>query len=212
MSEGIEPLELSGEHDGEEHENEATAEATHEGEEHGEYDPHIWHSANNGIIMVENVRVALVAADPANEATYNANAEAYTAQLTELNDYIAEQIATIPQEQRVIFTSHDTFGYFGAEYGFVVDSALESFSTETGDPSAADIAALITEIQELGINAIFAENVVNPDLMQQIADNAGVILAPTLYTDALGAEGSAGATYPGMLRYNVDTIVSALTQ
>jgi zinc/manganese transport system substrate-binding protein len=204
------------EHEGEEHEGEEHEGEEHEGEEHdhehGEFDPHVWHDPNNAIIMVENIRAALAAADPANEATYNANAAAYTEQLVALDAYITEQVARVPAENRILFTSHDTFGYFGARYGFGIDSALESYSTESSDPSAAALAALITEIQEAGVPAIFAENVANSDIMQQIADNAGVVLASTLYTDALGAADSPGATYLAMMRYNVDTIVSALTQ
>ena len=181
-----------------------------EGEEHGEFDPHIWHDPNNAVVMVENIRAALVAADPANADTYSANAEAYTAQLTDLDAAIREQVALIPEENRILITSHDTFGYFGAEYGFEISSALESVSTETADPSAGEIAELVGFIQAEGVPAIFAENVTNPDLMQRIADEAGVILAPTLYTDALGQAGTAGATYLEMMRYNVDVITSAL--
>lgn len=191
-------------------------EAAHEGEgdahEHGEFDPHIWHSVDNAILMVANIRDALIAADPTNEALYTANAAAYTAELTALQAEITVQIETIPAEQRILFTSHDTFGYLGRDYGFTVDSALESFSTETADPSAADIAEIITEIQASGVSAIFAENIATTDLMQQIADNAGVALAPTLYTDALGAADSPASTYLDMMRYNISTIVSNLTQ
>jgi ABC-type Zn uptake system ZnuABC Zn-binding protein ZnuA len=178
--------------------------------EHGEFDPHVWHDPNNAIVMVENIRAALVAADAANADTYDANAEAYAAQLTELDGYIRDQVATIPEANRILVTSHDTFGYFGEEYGFEISSALESVSTEMADPSAGEIAELVEFIQAEGIPAIFAENIANPDLMQRIADEAGVVLAPTLYTDALGQAGTPGATYLDMLRYNVDTIAAAL--
>jgi hypothetical protein len=193
------------EHEGEEHEGEAHA------HEHGEFDPHVWHDPNNAVVMVENIRAALVAADPANADAYNANAVAYTAQLTDLDAAIREQVALIPEANRVLVTSHDTFGYFGAEYGFEISSALESVSTETADPSAGEIAELIGFIQAEGVPAIFAENVTNPDLMQRIADEAGVTLAQTLYTDALGQPGTPGATYLEMMRYNVTTIVEALS-
>jgi ABC-type Zn uptake system ZnuABC Zn-binding protein ZnuA len=124
---------------------------------------------------------------------------------------VREQVATLPAERRKLVTSHDTFGYFAAAYGFdIVGTALGSLSTEAGDPSARDIALLISEIQAAGAPAIFAENVGNPDLMQSIAEEAGVSLAPPLFTDALGPEGSAGATYEGMMRSNVTTIVEAL--
>jgi len=178
--------------------------------EHGEFDPHIWHDPNNAIVMVENIRAALVAADPTNATTYDANAEAYTAQLTELDAFIREQVATIPEANRILVTSHDTFGYFGEEYGFEISSAIGSFSTEAAEPNAGKIADLIEEIRAEGVPAVFAENITNPDLLQQIADEAGVIFAPTLYTDALGQPGTPGATYLEMVRYNVTTITEAL--
>lgn len=181
-----------------------------EAHEHGEFDPHVWHDPNNAIIMVENIRAALVEADPANAAAYDTSSEAYTAQLTELDAFIREQVATIPEANRILITSHDTFGYFGAEYGFAIASAIASFSTESAEPSASDIAALIDQIRAEGVPAVFAENITNPDLLQQIADEAGVIFAPTLYTDALGQPGTPGATYLEMVRFNVTTIVEAL--
>jgi zinc/manganese transport system substrate-binding protein len=208
---GIVPLEFEGEH-GHEHEGEAEhSEDEEHDHEHGEFDPHIWHDPNNAIIMVENVRDALMTLDPDHAPLFQTNAAAYIAELQALDTFIREQVANIPEAQRILFTSHDTFGYFAQQYGFGVDSALGALTTEVADPSAGELAELITEIQESGVPSIFAENIANPDLMQQIADNAGVMLAPTLYTDALGAEGTPGATYLEMVRYNVTTIVEALS-
>jgi len=186
----------------------------HEGEAHahvhGEFDPHVWHDPNNGIVMVENIRDALVAADPENAETYEANAEAYIADLTVLDTYIREQVATIPEANRILVTSHDTFGYFADAYGFEVMNVLGSVSTEVADPGAGEIAELIGEIQERGVPAIFTENISNPALVEQVANEAGVFVAPTLYTDALGQSGTPGETYLSMLRYNIDTITEAL--
>ena len=180
-------------------------------QEHGQFDPHVWHDVANVIIMVGNIRDALVAADPAHAELYKANAAAYVDELKALDASIREQVGTLPPERRKLITSHDTFGYFAAAYGFdIIGTALGSISTEAGDPSARDIATLVTEIQEAGVPAIFAENVANPDLMESIAAEAGVTLAPTLYTDALGPEGSPGDTYIGMMQSNVTTIVDAL--
>ncbi|MBI3242761.1 MAG: zinc ABC transporter substrate-binding protein [Chloroflexi bacterium] len=177
----------------------------------GESDPHVWHSVANVIHMTRNIRDALAGADPANAATYAANAEAYIAKLQELDTWIFEQVKTLPEARRKLVTSHDTFGYFAERYGFeIVGAALESASTETADPSASDLAALVDEIKAVGVPAIFAENVHNPKLMAQVAAEAGVTLAPQLYTDALGRPGSDGSTYLDMMRYNVITIVTEL--
>jgi ABC-type Zn uptake system ZnuABC Zn-binding protein ZnuA len=188
-----------------------SGESASEAQEHGGVDPHVWHDVANAIVMVGNIRDALVSADPAHADRYEANATASIARFQELDAWIREQVATLPQDRRKLVTSHDTFGYFADAYGFeIIGTALGSLSTEAGDPSARDIGLLVEEIRAAGVPAIFAENVANPDLMTSIAAEAGVELAPTLYTDALGPPGSAGETYEGMMRSNVTTIVNAL--
>ena len=192
------------------------AEAEPEGEEedhaHGEVDPHIWHDVNNAVASVETIRAALGSADGANAATYDANAGAYAAELTELDAFIRAEAGKLPEDRRKLVTSHDTFGYFARAYGFeIVGTALNSLTTESNDPPASEIAALVEEIDDSGVPAIFAENVSNTDLMQTIADEAGVTLAPSLYTDALGEPGSDGETYIAMMHSNSSTIVTALS-
>ncbi len=205
-------------HEGEEHESEEHAhEEEHEeaghGHDHGEFDPHVWHDVSNVIVMVANIRDALTQADPDNAERYRANAAAYTAELEALDAFIMESVATLPEERRKLVTSHDSFGYFAARYGFeVVGTVLPSVSTEVADPPAGELAALIDEIQAAGVPAIFAENVSNPRLLERVASGAGVTVAPTLYTDALGTPGSEGETYLAMMRYNTMTIVEALSE
>jgi zinc/manganese transport system substrate-binding protein len=219
VTEGIAPLPApeEGHHEGEEHAEEAasgTPEAeAHAEEEHGEYDPHVWHNPQNAIIMVERIRDGLVAADAANAEAYTANAAAYIAQLNELDAFVNTEIAKLPAEKRKLVTGHDTFGYFAERYGFeLVGTALGAISTEVADPAAGELAELIEDIKAAGVPAIFAENISNTDVMETIAREAGVTLAPTLYTDALGEAGSDGDTYLKMVRYNVTTIVAALGQ
>jgi ABC-type Zn uptake system ZnuABC Zn-binding protein ZnuA len=93
-----------------------------------------------------------------------------------------------------------------------VGTAIPSASTETGEPSAANIANLIEQIKAQHVPAIFIENITNPALMNQIAHDAGVVVGPPLYTDALGVPGSQGDTYLKMMRYNVSSILAALNQ
>jgi zinc/manganese transport system substrate-binding protein len=201
VSDGVQPREI--EEEGHEEEG--------EGHDHGQHDPHIWQSVSNWIIAVQNIRDALVKADPTNAETYTTNAEAYITQLQTLDTYIFDQVRTLPEEHRKLITSHDALGYFADRYGFeIVGTAITPASTETADPSAQEIATLIEEIKAVGVPAIFAENVHNPKLMEQIANEAGVTLAPSLYTDALGPAGSEGDTYLKMMHYNVNVIVEAL--
>jgi zinc/manganese transport system substrate-binding protein len=178
-----------------------------------ETDPHIWHDVANAIIMAQNIRDGLVTAMPSKKETLTANAAAYIAQLEALDNEIQAQIATLPAAQRKLVTSHDTFGYFAARYGFeVVGTGLGSVTTESSDPDAASIVALVNDIKASGVQAIFVENMSNTKVMEQIAQEAGVTIAPALYTDALGEANSSGATYIEMIRYNVRTMVTALTE
>lgn len=217
VTENIEPLaagegehggEESGEPEGgEEHEEEG---GRHGEEEHGEYDPHVWHDVRNAAVMVGPIRDALSEADPENAGTYEENAGRYVAELEELDAEVAGVVEAVPEERRVLFTSHDTFGYFAERHGFEVDTALGSVSTEASDPSAGETAGLVEEVRASGVPAIFAENVSNLAIMERIADEAGVQLAPPLYTDALGEPGGEGATYVALERYNARTIAEAL--
>jgi len=184
-----------------------------DGHEHepGAFDPHVWGDVHNAISAVEVISQHLSEVDADNAATYEANAGAYTTQLEDLHSYIETETQTIPEDRRKLVTTHDTFGYFAGAYDFeIIGTALSSVSTEGGDPPASEIAELVEAIENEGVPAIFAENVSNNDLMQAIADEAGVILADPLYTDALGEPGSDGDSYIAMMTWNTDTIVAAL--
>ena len=202
VTDGIEPLPVAG--GGQGHEG------AHEEEARRGPDPHVWHDVGNTIAMVKTIRDALSEADPENAQAYERNAREYVAKLKVLDADVREEVASIPEENRILFTSHDTFGYFAERYGFEVDTALASASTEAGDPSAGQTAELVAEIERSGVPAIFADNVSDAGVMEGIASEAGVELAPPLYTDALGEPRSEGGTYVGMVRYNVSTMSEAL--
>jgi zinc/manganese transport system substrate-binding protein len=200
VNDGLDPLTLQ-EEGGDAHDH------------NGEADPHTWHDVLRTIHMVEMIRDALVKADPANTQVYQANAADYLTQLQQLDGWVVEQVNTVPWERRKLVTSHDTFQYFAKRYGLtIVGTAIRSFSTEAGDPSAGELAALVDQIKAAGVPVIFAENVSNPVLMERVAEAAGVQVGPRQYTDALGAPGSPGDTYVGMMRSNVSSIVTALRQ
>lgn len=198
-------------HDHDTHDHDHGHDHRHHGHVHGEFDPHIWMSPRNAIVMVENIRDALVAADPANADFYTANAAAYIEKLEQLDAEIRALVAEIPEERRKLVTMHEVFGYFARDYGFeLLGSALGAVTTEAADPGAGQMAALIEEIQAAGVPAIFVENVGNPALMARIAEEAGVKLAPPLYTHGLGPAGSGAEDYISMIRTNVNIIVEAL--
>ena len=183
------------------------------GDEAGETDPHIWQNPYNFVHVVEIVRDTLAAADPINAVTYQLNANAYLTQLLDADSYILQQVQAIPTEQRKMVTSHDAFGYFASRYGFEeIGFAIDSVTTEGSGPSAADTAALVDAIKATGTRAVFPENIENADLVQQVADEAGVTVGAPLCSDALSAADGPCPTYLQLLRYNVDSIVGALSQ
>jgi zinc/manganese transport system substrate-binding protein len=181
------------------------------GDAAGHTDPHAWQDVTYSMGMVAIIRDTLVAQDPTHAAAYQANAAAYLKQLHDLDGYIQQQSSTLPADRRKLVTNHDALGYFASRYGYqVIGDVLGSVSTESSEPSAAEIARLIGEIKGAGVPAIFTENIENSAVISQVAQEAGVKVAPPLYTDALGKPGTTGDSYLKMMRYNVDTIVAAL--
>ncbi len=176
----------------------------------GGNDPHVWFSVTNAMTMTRNIRDALVKVDAANASTYNANADTYLVKLDDLDKYIAKGVAALPPKNRKMVTNHDAFGYFISRYGLTFAGSIIPSMSTGAQPSAQDIAALITRLKSEKVKAIFLENSTNPALAKQIGADAGVKVVDTLYGDTLGAPGTPGADYIGMMRYNADTIVGAL--
>jgi ABC-type Zn uptake system ZnuABC Zn-binding protein ZnuA len=173
-------------------------------------DPHVWFDVANARIMTENIRDALIAVDPDGRAAYEANAAAYLSDLDELDAWIRQQVEMIPAGERKLVTNHDALGYFVRAYGFeYVGSVVPSMDSQS-QPSARETAALIDTIKAEGVQAIFTEAALNPDLAGQVAAEAGVEIVNGLYGDSLGPVGSDAATYIGMMRANTTTIVEAL--
>lgn len=177
--------------------------------EHENTDPHTWTTPANAIVFVHNIEHALSAVDPANAETYKANAEKYEAELEALDEWIAEQISTIPVNNRKLITDHDTFGYYTDRYGLEqIGAVIPGFSTAS-EPSAQELAALEDMIREHGVRAVFVGTTVNPSLAQQVAEDTGIQLT-TLYTGSLGPAGSGVETYLDYIRHNTTAIVEGL--
>ena len=179
----------------------------------GAWDPHVWFDVELWSSTVDAVRDALAELDPTHAATYQVNADAYRAELAALDVWVTEQIATIPPEARLLITAHDAFGYMGAAYGLEV-RGLQGTSTAT-EAGAADVRGLADLIVERQIKAIFVESSVPEatiEAVQAAVRSRGheVAVGGELFSDAMGSEGTPEGTYVGMVRHNIETIVSAL--
>lgn len=173
-------------------------------------DPHLWLAANNAVRYVENIRAALVKADPAGAATYEANARAYTAKLEELDRWIQQQVNEIPAANRKLVTNHESLGYYAERYGFELVGAVIPSTTSGASPSARQMAELVQAIKASGAKAIFLDTGANPQLAQQVAREAGVTVVSQLYGDSLTGKDGPAPTYVEMMRFNTRAIVAAL--
>jgi manganese/zinc/iron transport system substrate-binding protein len=177
-------------------------------------DPHVWNDVRLWQEVVHIVADTLAEADPANAETYQTNADSYAAELDELHAYMLEQVENIPQEQRVLVTAHDAFGYLGRTYGLAVE-AVQGLSTET-EASTADVQALAEIVAAREVPAIFIETTISPRTIEAVQEavraetGRDITIGGELYSDAMGEPGTPEGTYVGMMRHNIDTIVAAL--
>lgn len=179
---------------------------------HHEVDPHVWHDPILVMEMIREIERALSETDPKHAADFAARASAYIVRLESLHDQIKNQVESIPLQHRHLVTTHDTFGYFADRYGFRVSSVLGAVSSEITDPSAAQVAELVDQLKSEKTPAVFTENMINPELTQQVAAEAQVRIVTELHTDALGPKGSTGDSYIRLMESNIAVIAEALCQ
>lgn len=178
-----------------------------------EHDPHIWFNVRHWMTAAETVRDELVKFDPAHADAYKKNTEEYLAKLKELDAYAKEQIASIPEGQRVLVTAHDAFGYFGDAYSIKV-MGLQGISTAS-EAGTKDVTELRDYLVNNKIKAVFIESSVPRKAIDAVIQGAKekghtIVIGGELFSDAMGEEGTPEGTYIGMVRHNVDTIVKAL--
>ena len=176
------------------------------------FDPHVWTSPKGARIQVANLGAGLAAAAPDAASSINAATASYLEDIDALDEWTAEAIETVPEGQRVLFTSHDAFGYFSRDYGIrFIGAALSDFN-EQQDATADHIAKAVAAVKESGAVALFAENSNNSKSIEAIARAAGVtpiVGEDAMYGDSLGPDGSEGATYVGSIIHNVRAVTQA---
>jgi ABC-type Zn uptake system ZnuABC Zn-binding protein ZnuA len=172
----------------------------------GQINPHVWMNVAYAAKYVDRIQAALTAADPADGATFAANATAYKAQLATLDNDIRTRLAAVPAANRVVVSFHDAFPYFAAAYGLTVVGTIVDAPGQ--DPSAGQVADLIAKIKASGVKAIFAEAQFNDALAKTIAAETGASVVSDLYDDTLGNPPQ--DTYVGIMTWNTDRVVAAL--
>ena len=171
-------------------------------------DPHAWQSVPDAKIYVANIGKALAAAAPDDADGFRTRTRAYLDKLDALDREVRDALAKIPAEKRRVISTHNAFGYFAAEYGIQFIAPL-GVSTET-EPSARDIAGIITQIKVQKIPAVFLENISDDRLIRRIAAETGAKVGGTLISDGLTGEKGPAPTYIDMVRHNIKALTSAL--
>ncbi len=218
LGELAEPIEFAGifgedDHDEEEeegHDEDGDSDGEEEDDqEHGSLDPHFWFDPLRVQSAVNEIAARLSTLDPEGADYYTSNADSYIRELGELHSWVQERVEAIPEENRILVTSHDSFQYFATRYDFEVVGAIFPTTTEA-EPTAQDLAALVETIEHEGARVVFGENVYSDRLAQRIAEETGAAVVGSLYTGSLGEPGGEAGTYVEMMRFNVNTIVAAL--
>lgn len=191
LTEGIEPIGIG------------------EGPYTGKPNPHSWMSPANAVIYVENIRKALVALDPDNAATYNANAAAYTAKLKAVDEPVRKQLETIPADQRWLVSCEGAFSYLTRNYNLKELYLWPINADQEGTPQ--QVQKVVDTVRANKIPVVFSESTISDKAMLQVAKETGARYGGVLYVDSLTSDDGPAPTYLQLLQYNADTIVKAFT-
>jgi len=191
LTEGIEPIGIE------------------EGPYTGKPNPHSWMSPRNAVIYVENIRRALVQLDPANTATYNANAAAYTAKFAAIEETVRAELARIPENQRWLVTSEGAFPYLARNFGLRELFLWAVNADQQGTPQ--QVQKVIDGVRAHGIPVVFSESTVSDKPARQVAKETGVRYGGVLYVDSLTLADGPAPTFLKLMEYNAHTILRGFT-
>lgn len=190
LTDGIEPISITG------------------GEYDGKPNPHAWMSISNALIYVDNIAAALSKADPANAATYAANAEGYKTRLTAALDPLKARIAALPEDRRWLATCEGAFSYLARDLGLNELYLWPINADQQGTPR--QVRAVIDGVREHAIPAVFCESTVASDPAEQVARETGAAFGGVLYVDSLSTEDGPVPTYLDLLTVTTETIAKGL--
>ena len=177
--------------------------------EGGKPNPHLWTNPPMAKQYAQVARDLLVRRDPVNAAIYEKNFVAFAVKIDALDNAIKIATATIPENQRKLLTYHDAYAYFAKNYGYTVVGAIQPSSFD--EPTPKEIAALILQVKELGVKAIFGSEVFPSPVLEQIGLESDVRYVDVLRDDDLiGKPGDKEHSWLGLMRFNFVTIVEAL--
>ncbi len=173
-----------------------------------EVDPHAWQSFQNIKIYVTNISEMLIILMPQFSEYLLNRQKVYLKKLDDLENELNGKISKISISKRIVVTSHDAFGYLGREFN-IKFLAPQGFSLDV-EATAKDVAAVVDQIRNEQVSAIFVENINNPKLLNTIAKEANVEVGGRLYSDALSEVDGVAGSYLNMMQHNIQSIINSL--
>jgi len=174
----------------------------------GKPNPHAWMSPQNALIYVENIRKALNTVDPANAATYDSNATAYSAKIRAIDIKLKQAISAIPPDKRFMVTCEGAFSYLARDYG-LKEVYIWSVNAEQ-QATPKQVEKVINTVKENQIPAVFCESTISNEAQLQVAKETGAKFAGVLYVDSLSLPNGPASTYLKLLEHNVNTLIQGL--
>lgn len=180
----------------------------------GEYDgkpnPHAWMALDSAEIYIDNIRDALGSVDPANAATYAANAEAYKQRIRDAIGPLRDAVMALPENRRWLVTSEGAFSYLARDFGLNEVYLWPINADAQGTPQ--QVRKVIDTVRENAIPAVFSESTVSDKPARQVARETGAAYGGVLYVDSLSEPDGPVPTYLDLLRVTAETIVKGLQE
>ena len=171
-------------------------------DDHGAIDLHMGGDPIFVSRFAEVICDTLVDRDPDNAAAYQANYDEYAARIEELDAAIRAVTASIPEENRQLYSYHNSFGYFARRYGYTVLGSIQPH--DFSEPSAHDVAEIIELLREKKLPAIFGSSFTPSPVMEQISRETGVPIFMLEDDDLLGEPGDPEHSFINMRVQNIE--------
>lgn len=174
----------------------------------GQPNPHAWMALDSAGIYIDNIAAALSQADPANAATYAANAETYKAEIAATIAPLRDAARALPEDRRILVTSEGAFSYLARDFD-LTELYLWPINAE-GEGTPQQVRTLVDRMRETGAPVIFSESTVSDRPARAVAAETGARYGGILHVDSLSDADGPVPTYLDLLRVTSETIVTQL--
>lgn len=208
----LEMLPASEESHEEDHEEESSlipsASAHETGEEHEEWDPHVWLDPIRAQMIILSLANTLATLDPENAETYVNNAKILTGELSSMDEDFRSTLEQCTGREFVV--SHAAFAYVANRYGLEMISI--SGLSPHDEPSLKDLEEITLLMNEHGLSLIYMEPLYESPFARTIGDETGaelLVLNPIEGLTELDVED--GRDYFDLMRENFKNLKKGLS-